>query len=115
MSSARRFPGVRSAPPEGAPWMPSESGPKLLAGQHAFCHGSAVPPGWPMLAAAAAGFAGLGSETLFFKLLDDTVGSSPLVAFAVVATFILGMGTGSLLSPKVRRPWAVEAMLSVYS
>lgn len=60
------------------------------------------------------GLAGLGSETVFFKLFDLTLGSSPLVSFAVVAVFILGMGLGAELSPRVRRPYIAEASVAVY-
>src|SRR5262249_5898769 len=65
--------------------------------------------------AALSGFCGLGSETIFLKLLDETVGSAPLVGFVVVAFFILGMGLGSLCSARIRRPWRVEALLAGYS
>lgn len=60
------------------------------------------------------GLAGLGSETVFFKLFDLTLGSAPLVSFAVVAVFILGMGLGAELSPRVRRPYIAEAVVAVY-
>lgn len=60
------------------------------------------------------GLAGLGSETAFFKLFDLTLGSSPLVAFAVVAVFIAGMGIGAELSPRIRRPFIAEALVALY-
>jgi spermidine synthase len=60
------------------------------------------------------GLAGLGSETVFFKLFDFTLGSAPLVAFAVVAVFILGMGIGAQLSFRIARPWIAEAAVAVY-
>ncbi len=66
------------------------------------------------LVAFLVGFCGLGSETLYFKILDFAVGSAPLVAFTVVAGFILGMGLGSLISAKVKRPSRIEAFLAVY-
>jgi spermidine synthase len=60
------------------------------------------------------GFCGLGSETLYFKILDFAVGSAPLVAFTVVAGFVLGMGLGGLVSAKVKHPSRIEAFLAVY-
>lgn len=68
-----------------------------------------------LLLAVLTGFCGLGSESAYLKLLDFSIGSAPLVAYAVVATFIVGMGVGSLLSPRVRRPWLVEALLAAYN
>jgi hypothetical protein len=65
--------------------------------------------------ALVTGFSGLGSETLYFKLLDQAVGASPLVACTVVSTFLLGVGAGSLLSPRITRPWIVEATLAAYN
>lgn len=71
----------------------------------------------PKLVALAvlSGLSGLGSETIFFKLLDDSVGAAPLVAFTVVATFILGVGASSILSSKIVRPWIAEALLAAYN
>jgi len=60
------------------------------------------------------GFCGLGSESLYFKILDFSVGSAPLVAFTIVASFIIGMGIGSIFSTKITRPWIIEALLAVY-
>lgn len=64
------------------------------------------------LLACLMGLSGLGSETLSFKLLDYAVGSAPTVVFTVVATFLVGMGSGSLLSPRIARPWVAEATLA---
>ncbi len=60
------------------------------------------------------GFCGLGSETLYFKILDFAVGSAPLVAFTVVGGFILGIGLGGLFSVRIRRPSYIEALLAIF-
>lgn len=62
--------------------------------------------------AVLTGASGLGAETLFFKLLDFTAGSSPTTSHVVVSGFILGVGLGALLSPRVRRPLFVELSLA---
>jgi SAM-dependent methyltransferase len=68
-----------------------------------------------LILAFLTGLCGLGSETLYFKLLDYAVGAAPLVAFTVVASFLLGVGTGAYLSSRIRRPWLVEGALALYN
>ncbi|MBI4818607.1 MAG: hypothetical protein HY791_20230 [Deltaproteobacteria bacterium] len=48
------------------------------------------------------------------KLLDLSVGSAPLVAFVVVASFLLGTGLGALWSARVARPYFAELALAAY-
>ena len=61
------------------------------------------------------GFGGLGSESLYIKLLDFSVGSAPLVSLVVVASFILGGGLGAWFSMRVSRPWIPEALLFLFT
>lgn len=65
--------------------------------------------------AALAGFAGLGAEVVYLKALDFSVGAAPLVRLTVVATFIVGMGVGALLSARVRRPWVAEGVAGLWA
>ncbi len=65
--------------------------------------------------AVLTGVGGLGSEVVYLKALDFSVGSSPVVTPVVVATFIVGVGVGSLFSARVRRPWVAEVVLAVLS
>ena len=62
--------------------------------------------------ALLSGVGGLGSEVILLRALDYSVGSGAVVAPVVVATFIVGLGLGSLLSTRVERPWGVELFLA---
>lgn len=61
------------------------------------------------------GFAGLGSEVLYLKLLDYTIGSTPILAFVIIAFFILGQALGSFTALKFRRIYLIEIFLGIYN
>lgn len=61
------------------------------------------------------GFAGLGSEVLYLKLLDYTIGSTPILAFIIVAFFILGQALGSFTALKFRKIYLIEVIIGCYN
>lgn len=54
--------------------------------------------------AALAGLGGIGSELLWLRVVEHTVGQMPLAAPLVVACFIVAAGVGAVLAPLIRRP-----------
>lgn len=57
--------------------------------------------------AALAGAGGIGSEIVWLRVVDHTVGHMPLAAPLIVACFIVAAGVGGALAPRIERPWLI--------
>lgn len=57
-----------------------------------------------LVLAVVAGAGGLGSELVWLRVVEHTLGHLPLAAPAIVACFIVAGGLGALLAARVRRP-----------
>jgi len=61
------------------------------------------------------GFAGISYEILYGRILGNMVGDQFVVSAAVLMTFLLGIGVGSILAHKLWRwLWAIEGGIGLY-
>ncbi len=63
--------------------------------------------------ALAAGLGAIGSEIVWLRVVEHTVGHMPLSAPLIVACFIVAAGVGGALAPRIRRPWRVAAASAI--
>ena len=102
--TSRRLAAMASSPDPRPDTLPNTARP-----------GAARPDTGRWMLPFLAGAAGLGAEVVYLKALDFAVGSAPVVRLTVVSTFIVGMGCGSLLSSRIRRPWRIEFVMAGWS